>query len=1048
MLALIILSNFSFEIKAQDSNEGTVNYKVYDLLSKDYSTIQEETNNGQDRIIITGIFPSSDEIKAGLLQKDWCVNFEEIELKKLKFGGGSLCINLDEKTITGEASCEPDFLDGVSIAGSFKSGRNGIRDISLVGDELGIPIGTTPAMLQKIGASLMDLHKNPGWSVTGNLGISIGKKKIADEWPLYVDSYATWQSNGYLEISSELQIIGITTGVGLLSYTPPESEFYAEAWMDIYGGLFRGIVQLNARPKYFNGYFGMTVQIPEKIPVIGGINFGSADVDMTITDKYWEVGAGVFFQLVPDVPQVCIPRVCSTIKYPVPKLKCKKWKGCKYKTKWKTKTTCTPESCTPAISNSWSRAKFNVRYHSQNGLTSSQNGRLTKMYNDNLLREKWENPLVSIVMVPEQKAYAVFNDNWDILYESIIRTGQRNILKQSPLVKIIEVDENLDTAIFRMSYEKEVEDIDLVMITPDGIELDIHEGPMPFGYKTGAKGTGTFNPKSKEAYYLLKDVKKGNYKMVIGNPNPLGEKMFELAMPNSIPQLYGAVASKSSARDGSLIPNQYEVDWAYYDKDETQNTTVSFFVDKDRHGYDGFYVGGGLISDMDWNQSFTFLTDSLGLRPGWYYTYVEINDGRNLPERIYSDERIFIDMDQAPDSVEKMATLSGPNCFIIEWEAVEDDRVQYYNVVCSKKPTFEKIEHSEMIYPNFGQTKFKNIKIPGLKNGVPYYVAVLSVDKNFVESNAKVIHRVVPTDYPGGTPPSIISNPHDKATVGYEWSYRPKFFDGDEHNPEILEDLTDSIRTEIFWTLDVAPHGMEIDNESGLINWKPDVGQEGFQQVVISAREVVDSDNALENDEFTVDVNGHVATQEFKLNVFPENIINGVPYRENIYDFLSDPPLTAIRGSNYLYTPKVFTDGQKWELMLLNGPDGVSIEDNIVKWEVQPDAESDFIELRAETESGDIVEQSFFVHVHDKNIILKRKTEIVDFKRIDDGFLIGWIGTAPSYMVQSTSSLTPNDEGIVIWEDLTGPIENSPVNFHVEKDKLGETLYYRIKDIN
>ena len=51
-------------------------------------------------------------------------------------------------------------------------------------------------------------------------------------------------------------------------------------------------------------------------------------------------------------------------------------------------------------------------------------------------------------------------------------------------------------------------------------------------------------------------------------------------------------------------------------------------------------------------------------------------------------------------------------------------------------------------------------------------------------------------------------------------------------------------------------------------------------------------------------------------------------------------------------------------------------------------------------------------------------------------------------MVQSTSSLTPNDEGIVIWEDLTGPIENNPVNFHVEKDKLGETLYYRIKDIN
>ena len=56
---------------------------------------------------------------------------------------------------------------------------------------------------------------------------------------------------------------------------------------------------------------------------------------------------------------------------------------------------------------------------------------------------------------------------------------------------------------------------------------------------------------------------------------------------------------------------------------------------------------------------FTFLTDSLELRPGWYYTYVEVNDGRNLTESIYADERIYIDMDNAPDSVEQMATLAG-----------------------------------------------------------------------------------------------------------------------------------------------------------------------------------------------------------------------------------------------------------------------------------------------------------------------------------------------------------------------------------------------------
>ena len=143
---------------------GDKYYTVYQILSKDYATIQRETNNGRDRIIITGLFPSKDEIKAGLLERDWCVTLPEVELK----------------TLTGEASCEPAFLGGGSIAGSFTAGRNGLRDIALVGDDLGIPIGTTPAMLQKIGASLENIHLNPGWSVTGNLGVSVGKKKRQD----------------------------------------------------------------------------------------------------------------------------------------------------------------------------------------------------------------------------------------------------------------------------------------------------------------------------------------------------------------------------------------------------------------------------------------------------------------------------------------------------------------------------------------------------------------------------------------------------------------------------------------------------------------------------------------------------------------------------------------------------------------------------------------------------------------------------------------------------------------------------------------------------
>ena len=56
---------------------GDKYYTVYQILSKDYATIQRETNNGRDRIIITGLFPSKDEIKAGLLERDWCVHFQK-----------------------------------------------------------------------------------------------------------------------------------------------------------------------------------------------------------------------------------------------------------------------------------------------------------------------------------------------------------------------------------------------------------------------------------------------------------------------------------------------------------------------------------------------------------------------------------------------------------------------------------------------------------------------------------------------------------------------------------------------------------------------------------------------------------------------------------------------------------------------------------------------------------------------------------------------------------------------------------------------------------
>jgi hypothetical protein len=85
--------------------------------------------------------------------------------------------------------------------------------------------------------------------------------------------------------------------------------------------------------------------------------------------------------------------------------------------------------------------------------------------------------------------------------------------------------------------------------------------------------------------------------------------------------------------------------------------------------------------------------------------------------------------------------------------------------------------------------------------------------------------------------------------------------------------------------------------------------------------------------------------------------------------------------------------------------------------------------------------------VHGDNSLLQRETAIVKFESLNGGILLGWTGGAKKYQVQRASSLTPDATGIVQWEDVGEPFENSPVNFHVEKNAPGEAGYYRIKDL-
>ena len=166
------------------NHTGEVQYTIAQLLQKDFAQIQQDTNGGRADIYIINLIPGKKIKGPALLKGDVCVWIPEKQLdkyKKLGLKELEVCYNLEARTVEGKLRVAPKFLKGGNIGGSFVAGPMGLRDIAISGEELGIQLGTSPAQLQKIGASVNDLHLNPGWFIHGDLGISVGRKKIANQ---------------------------------------------------------------------------------------------------------------------------------------------------------------------------------------------------------------------------------------------------------------------------------------------------------------------------------------------------------------------------------------------------------------------------------------------------------------------------------------------------------------------------------------------------------------------------------------------------------------------------------------------------------------------------------------------------------------------------------------------------------------------------------------------------------------------------------------------------------------------------------------------------
>ncbi|WP_199524821.1 Ig-like domain-containing protein [Pseudoalteromonas sp. bablab_jr011] len=186
----------------------------------------------------------------------------------------------------------------------------------------------------------------------------------------------------------------------------------------------------------------------------------------------------------------------------------------------------------------------------------------------------------------------------------------------------------------------------------------------------------------------------------------------------------------------------------------------------------------------------------------------------------------------------------------------------------------------------------------------------------------------------GNAAPTITSTPQGQAQYGVEYSYDV--------------DAQDTDGDSLSYLLVTSPEGMNINFESGLITWVPQLSDSGSQEVSVRVE----------------DGRGGYATQSFILNVSDGTATNTLPV-------ISSTPGTIARAT-YLYQYHVEAtdaEGDALTYTLEQAPEGMSINDTgVISW--QPDANQQAaVRVRVSDGQG-YVEQGWTITVNSADTVL------------------------------------------------------------------------------
>ena len=657
--------------------------------------------------------------------------------------------------------------------------------------------------------------------------------------------------------------------------------------------------------------------------------------------------------------------------------------------------------------------------------------------------QDWQNPLYHMTKEPETGGLLVVGGNFEAFSRHASWEQGREIKKQAPEVtvelKLTDAHEGLP-AVFRLNYEKDLVDSPEVILTlPDGTVLDANEGGLPNGYGN-VSGSSESNLPAREVVIALLEPKVGTYKFTIKDATPLGEYTVNGTVINSTTPIETMmVASEVPNKAGTVEKGMFGIDWIGGESGHP-DTLVSFFLDTDNKFPNGILAAEKRMDEFEEEGTFTFPTDHLGLQPDWYYVYMEIKDPLGGPVTMWSNTKIWVDVDDAPKPIETFSATPIDGGFEINWvdDKNTDEEVHYY-VIHYGEETGEEIKYDQEV-AFVGET---SRVVKELDNGSSYLVSVSAINKDGFISGKKVLHRVVPRASEGLSKPVFLSKAWETATVTWNYYYQPSLFDRDtQTDTRFGEQLKGKVHYQ--WSLLEAPEGMTINETTGLVSWVPSRDQLYMEAAVTLA--VTKSGEALVSEgESTFDLlhTDVTATQSFTVDVD----VN--PLDENNAGINSMPYLTARPGTTYEYQLTFndqVGDGELY-VELLEGPLLMDVDGTKLVWEVPTDVKySEPVKVLVETEDGRQFIQEFFLSVHAENLAGATRPEIIGAQNEGDNVKMLFVGNkGKQYELQTTNALQGE---ATQWRAVKRYTLNADdFNIHVEARDDAKNAFFRLLDV-